>query len=990
MTVIPMDSNLDHSSRERVQRLYNKNVELENKRRRAAQARVPSDPSAWQQMRENYETIILEDHVFSEQHEIEYTLWQLHYRRIEELRAHFNAAANSSGSTNGKVPPSSVPDRITKIRTQFKTFLSEATGFYHDLMLKIRAKYGLPLGYNSDDPENNIPSSKDGNKSVELKKGLISCHRCLIYLGDLARYKGLYGEGDSKARDFAAASSYYLQASSLWPSSGNPHHQLAILASYSNDELVAIYRYFRSLAVESPFATARDNLIIAFEKNRQCYTQMLGDPKASSTKAVPPRMTGKGRGRGETRQPMKDDKVEAISVQEKASSMPDIFKTFTMRFVRLNGILFTRTSLETFGEVQLVVKSDLLELLSSGPDEKYNFGFDAADCRLAIVRLVAILIFTVHNVNRESENQSYAEIVQRSVLLQNSFTAVFELMGHVVERCAQLNDPTTSFLLPGVLVFVEWLACHQDVALGSEPEEKQIIARSFFWKNCFAFFNKLLSSGLKFVDDYKDETCFFNMSRYDEGESGNRLALPEDFELRGFLPLLPAQLILDFSRKHSFGGDSGIKEKRSRLQRIIAAGKALASVVRVGEEGIYFDSKAKKFIIGIEPQVSDDYVLGCAMEVPRSSGIEQENPAARELRVGALQPKQELYVECEEEDEVIVFKPSVAEKYLNGSASNMITSEVPVSCVGAARVPPGISIASAGLGNQMGPFSAALDGLIIPSAVHASVRPPSTIASNSGQYMHPIQPSTSIWSVEQGAVMNGFASLNLMGNGLTIKSELQDHSGVFPPAPYSIPFSQSVNFSIANNNSAQVPAAAIPSNLRSLSSSVAGIDSMSIKSPSVMSTGIKKNPVSRPVRHLGPPPGFGSVLPKVMDEFSSAITVKNEHTLPPMDDYSWLDGYQLSSSHRSIGFNNSINHSAQNYLSTSKSSSSDEMVSFPFPGKQVNSLHVQSGNQKGQEDYQTSEQLTMYQEHPQQLKSINQQSVALPQQHQVWECHFFV
>lgn len=203
-----------------------KNVELENKRRKAAQARVPSDPSAWQQMRENYETIILEDHVFSEQHEIENALWQMHYRRIEELRAHFNAAANSSGTTNGKVHPTSGPDRITKIRTQFKTFLSEATGFYHDLMLKIRAKYGLPLGYNSDDPENQIPSSNDGNKSVELKKGLISCHRCLIYLGDLARYKGLYGEGDSKARDFAAASSYYLQASSLWPSSGNPHHQV--------------------------------------------------------------------------------------------------------------------------------------------------------------------------------------------------------------------------------------------------------------------------------------------------------------------------------------------------------------------------------------------------------------------------------------------------------------------------------------------------------------------------------------------------------------------------------------------------------------------------------------------------------------------------------------------------------------------------------------------------------------------------------------------
>lgn len=42
-------------------------------------------------------------------------------------------------------------------------------------------------------------------------------------------------------------------------------------------------------------------------------------------------------------QPMKDDKVEAISVQEKASSMSDIFKTLTTRYVRLNGILFTRT-----------------------------------------------------------------------------------------------------------------------------------------------------------------------------------------------------------------------------------------------------------------------------------------------------------------------------------------------------------------------------------------------------------------------------------------------------------------------------------------------------------------------------------------------------------------------------------------------------------------------------------------------------------------------
>ena len=38
------------------------------------------------------------------------------------------------------------------------------------------------------------------------------------------------------------------------------------MASYSGDELVAIYRYFRSLALDNPFTTARENLIVAFEK----------------------------------------------------------------------------------------------------------------------------------------------------------------------------------------------------------------------------------------------------------------------------------------------------------------------------------------------------------------------------------------------------------------------------------------------------------------------------------------------------------------------------------------------------------------------------------------------------------------------------------------------------------------------------------------------------------------------------------------------------
>ncbi|GMP97761.1 hypothetical protein CsSME_00045897 [Camellia sinensis var. sinensis] len=981
---IPMDNTLDLSTRERVQRLYTKNVELENKRRKAAHARIPSDPNAWQQMRENYEAIVLEDHAFSEQHEIEYALWQLHYRRIEELRAHLSAALASAGSAtsqNGKGATRPGPDRIAKIRTQFKTFLSEATGFYHDLMVKIRSKYGLPLGYFSDDQQNQI-LSQDGNISAEVMKGLVSCHRCLIYLGDLGRYKGLYGEGESKARDFAAASSYYMQASSLWPSSGNPHHQLAILASYSGDELLTIYRYFRSLAVDNPFSTARDNLIIAFEKNRQNHSQLFGDAKAS-VKMPPARMTGKGRGKGkgETRVP-KDDRVEASLVKEKAS-LPEIFKAFSICFVRLNGILFTRTSLETFGELFSMARSDLLELLACGPDEEYNFGSDAAECRLVIIRLIAILIFTVHNANKEIENQSYAEILQRSVLLQNAFTAIFEFMGHIILRCIQLNDPSTSYMLPGIMVFVEWLACRQDIAVGTEVEEKQASARSFFWDNYVSFLNKLLSSGFSSINESEDETCFFNMSRYDECETANRLALFEDFELRGFLPLLPAQLILDFSRKHSFESDGGNKGKKARVQRIIAAAKALSNVVRVGKQGIYFDPKLKRFAIGVEPQMSDDYLLCSSLEIPRLNGTMQENPAESQVNLGLLQPKPQLYMEGEEEDEEIVFKPTVSEKHTD-AASKPSSFEVLGSVVNCSKA----DCAKADSGNNVGFVSASNDGFLLPNAFNTSSRPPTSLANITAQYLQPIQPNTSMWlAQEQVSIANELTNLSLLENGFPMKHGLQDHLGALQPIALPVPFPhQYVNLSAGNKYPVQVSETAVPSKFDSIMSSGTVLDSLSMKPLSMMPAGLRKNPVSRPIRHSGPPPGFNSVPPKLVDESLSGVRLKNEN--PPIDDYSWLDGYQLPSSTQGIGFSNTINQSAEAYP-VSKINSSMGMVGFPFPGKQVSTLQVHGEKQNGWQDYQFSERLKLYQEQEQQFQKGNQQSITLPEQYQVTWCYQF-
>ncbi|KAM6577522.1 hypothetical protein CsatB_029359 [Cannabis sativa] len=960
MMIIQVDKMSAPSSRERAQQLYDKINELENKRRRSAQARIPSDPNAWQQIRENYEAIILEDHAFSEQHSIEYALWQLHYKRIEELRAHFNAALSSSGPNSAQnVKGPTRPDRVTKIRLQFKTFLSEASGFYHDLIVKIRAKYGLSLGYFSEDSDNQSFKEKDGKKFAEVKKGLISCHRSLIYLGDLARYKGLYGEGDSKTREFAAASSYYMQAASLLPSSGNPHHQLAILASYSGDELVAVYRYFRSLAVDSPFSTARENLIVAFEKNRHSYSQLSGDAIARGCKDSPVKLSGKARGKGEGKHVSKDPNAESKPVKEGASSSQERYKSFCVRFVRLNGILFTRTSLETFAEVLSLVSGGMRKLLSSGPEEEPTFGADAVESGLIVVRLVAILIFTVHNVNRESEGQTYAEILQRNLLLMNACIAVFELMSHIMERCVQLHDPSSSFLLPGILVFAEWLACCPDVAAGNDVDDKHGAIRSKFWNVFISFLNKLLSSGSVSIDDDEDDTCFNNMSRYEEGNTENRLALWEDFELRGYAPLIPAQTLLDFSRKHSFGSD-GQKERKARMKRTFAAGKALASVVRVDKKAIRFDSRLKKFVIGADPEIMDDMVHAFSGVPNRDNNLGQENQAAdKATNMAISQTNRHLLIEGDEEDEVIVFKPIVAEKRSEAADSNWATYDGLKSIQNASAGDVAFSGSS---------ISALPDNIYHQTAFDGHPLASVPVSNAVPQHFQPVQPYVSKWMMgEEAFLANNLNGLRLMGNGHLVKSEIQENH---PPMP-SVPVQQSFNVTNGSafyNNTKAAPDTLIPSMHDIFASSGAITNSFSVKTSAATSTGLRKNPVSRPSRHLGPPPGFSRVLPKHVNESVSGSDLASES--PIMDDYSWLDGYQVPLSTKSSGLNNSINYPS-NPHSVSISNGLSGTMNFPFPGKQVPTMQFQSDKQNGWQDSSMLDSLKL--QHEQQLQQQQQQ-----------------
>ncbi|KAK9735944.1 hypothetical protein RND81_04G239800 [Saponaria officinalis] len=866
-----MEKTSTSTSWDRAQQLFNKNIELEKKRQKSLQARIPSDPNTWNQIRENSEAIILEDHAFSEKHNIEFSLWQLHYKRIEEFRAHFSAAqasARSSAANNSKAPLQ--PDRVTKIRMQFKAFLSEATGFYHDLILKIRAKYGLPLGHFSDNSDNLAIVGDDATKSSDIKKALVSCHRCLIYLGDLARYKGLYGDGESRAREYSAASSYYLQAASLWPSNGNPHHQLAILAAYASDELGAVYRYFRSLAVEVPFPTAKDNLVIAFEKNRQSYNQLL--------------------------ETTKDAGKREASIKEK-------YKDFCNRFVRLHGILFSRTSLETFPAVLASVTEVLHELLPSGPKEQQNFGRDGTENAQFVIRLAALLIFTVYNVNKKTEGQTYAEILQHNVLYENACTVTFELMGLIVERCLQLDEPSSSFLLPGILVFLEWLACCPNVAACAIDEKKITAAKMSFWKHCIALLNKLLSCRMVLVDDGGDETCFTNMSRFEEGETDSRLALGEDFELRGFLPLLPAHSILEFSQKHSPGFGGNTKERRTRVKRIIAAGKALASVAMVDQKIVSFDLNTKRFIIGTQPQVPEN-------SLPNSYIASSHSPAT-EQEVG--ENAQLIFEGEDEDDEEIVFRPVLVEKTIDTVRSTQNAIEVPERRRSA---PP---VTNDRFHQVSSEFNIPISGNI-PLQVHPE------------RDLH-----NSTWlSEQQASIADGIKKLRFVENEVVPAFNMKGNLGVHNHNAGSLfPMNTSMY-----SDYKRTPEVFIPSNVNSAAFPEVTAESFVAKPPIISKT--FKSQAGRPVRHLGPPPGFGHVPPKSFNMQVSNVGGTNGSVV--VDDYRWLDGFQNPSSSSSLGPTYATNQISSGINPAfSYSGGSNEHSGLAFSGMQSSGVQFQGG-----------------------------------------------
>ncbi|KAH7568907.1 hypothetical protein ACOSP7_012009 [Xanthoceras sorbifolium] len=588
----------------------------------------------------SYEKIISNDHDLAELQDVEYSIWKLHYKHIDEFRKGIKRSSANSDNTTFAMPKSggNVQRSNDNQIEGFKLFLLEAMEFYQSLMVKVKRCYGIP--------EESYFYEEGGTcnavEQKQLQKCQFLCHRFLVCLGDLARYKEQYEKLGAQDQNWSVAATHYLEATKIWPDSGNPQNQLAVLAFYVGDELAALYHCIRSLAVKEPFPDAGNNLILLFERNGSTDLHSL------CTEAFFDFMNPSERSNVKIKSQTSDDFSNCNMLKAEHNCFLEtnlwslIIRTMSFFFIKSSLKDFPCAFASTMRELDAMMALDDTKLKATL--ESYQFMDSARTGPFRALQIVAIFIFIIHDLlsrlGREwSEDKND---MQQLELIRFALTAAFIFMGRLVDRCLKSSPLDSCPLLPAVLVFVEWLAGMLDEAETHGADDKCVSAMSYFFGALVGLLMQLNARG--------------GLS------SPERTALWEDYELRGFAPLTYSQMSLDFSTHcgHVKDFESG---KDCRAGRIIKAAIKIAKRTDGSRKWIIYDKTGAKFYIDSD---TDPDTIKSEVELTRDLKVEETRQSISESTSkcdkqnqgeNASSTSMHSKSVAMEEEEVIVFKP---------------------------------------------------------------------------------------------------------------------------------------------------------------------------------------------------------------------------------------------------------------------------------------------------------------------------------------------
>lgn len=295
----------------------------------------------------------------------------------------------------------------------YRTHLIAGIGFYQHLLLYIQSHYQLELQCCIDwthvtDPLMGCKKPVSASEK-EMEWAQMACHRCLVYLGDLARYQNELAGVDTEL----LAERFYYQALSVAPQIGMPFNQLGTLAGSKYYNVEATYCYLRCIQSEVSFEGAYGNLKRLYDKAAKMYHQL----KKCETRKLSP-----------SKKRCKDIKRLLVSfmylqslLQPKSSSVDTELTSLCQSVLEdFNLCLFYSPSLPNMGAA-----NDDEEECESG----YSFLPD-----LLIFRMVVVCLMSVHSLKRAGSKQYSAAIAFTLALFSH-------LINHVNIRLqAELED----------------------------------------------------------------------------------------------------------------------------------------------------------------------------------------------------------------------------------------------------------------------------------------------------------------------------------------------------------------------------------------------------------------------------------------------------------------------------------------------------------------------------------------------------------------------
>lgn len=157
---------------------------------------------------------------------------------------------------------------------------------------------------------------------------LLSCHRTLIHLGDLSRYREeVLAQGEC---NWGPAIGYYDLAGAIYPTSGASHHQLAVIARHGGCHLRVVYHLYRALATDEPFPTARDNLELEMKKIETAQSKGKPLSETATTGLFMLLHTHLYKGSGVSVEKLENEVLEQLATDLRERSMPGVLNKLVL------------------------------------------------------------------------------------------------------------------------------------------------------------------------------------------------------------------------------------------------------------------------------------------------------------------------------------------------------------------------------------------------------------------------------------------------------------------------------------------------------------------------------------------------------------------------------------------------------------------------------------------------------------------------------------